>query len=146
MTLATRISLFFLATLAVVLIGFSAALYTMATFYLDRQTNARLDAALQSLTAAAEIENGRLEWEPHNRSIQIDEGRDDATRLSWRVTDEAGRWIDGSPDTRGAAPAWTGSTVASTGRASPTVGNSADGELRVARVTIIAPDSRAEPA
>jgi two-component system OmpR family sensor kinase len=141
MTLATRISLFFLATLAVVLTGFSAALYTMAAVYLDRQTTARLEAALQSLTAAAEIENGRLEWEPHNRSIQIDDGRDDATRLSWRVTDEAGRWIDGSSDTRGATPAWAGPTAASTAGDSPAVGESADGESRLARVMIAAPDS-----
>ena len=146
MTLTTRISLFFLATLAAVLIGFSAALYTMAAVYLDRQTNARLDAALQSLTAAAEIENGRLEWEPHNRSIQIDDGRDDAARLSWRVTDEAGRWIDGSPDTRGPAPAWAGPAVAPAAPASPTVGDSTDGQLRVARVTIAAPFSSAGPA
>lgn len=146
MTLATRISLFFLATLAVVLVGFSAALYSMAAVYLDRQTNARLDAALRSLTAAAEIENGRLEWEPHNRSIQIDDGRDHPARLSWRVTDEAGRWIDGSLDARAAPPVWTGPTAASTASASPTIGDSADGQWRVAHVAIAGSDPNVESA
>jgi signal transduction histidine kinase len=63
-SLTTRLSGFFLAALAVVLLGFSLALYLLARTYLVRQTDARLTATLDALAAAAEIQANGVEWEP----------------------------------------------------------------------------------
>jgi len=138
MTLATRLSAF-------LLVGFSVALYGTAAIYFDRQVTERLEAALRSLAAAAEIENGRLEWEPQNRSIQLD-GRDAAAPVSWRVTDELGSLIDGSSDAHGAGQAWAATPKASLYGDRPVIADSADGEWRVARVRITAAASTATPA
>ena len=53
MTLTARLSAFFLGALAVVLVGFSASLYLLARAYLHREVADRLEAALDTLTAAA---------------------------------------------------------------------------------------------
>jgi hypothetical protein len=55
MTLTTRMSLFSLGMLAGVLFGFSATLYSLARTYLFRQIDNRLEAALDVLSATAEI-------------------------------------------------------------------------------------------
>ena len=67
MKLSTRLSLFFLGSLALVLLGFSAALYLMASGYLHRQVDERLDAILNTLAAAAEVGPRGVEWEPQER-------------------------------------------------------------------------------
>ena len=64
MTLATRLSAFFLAALAIVLIGFSLALYTLADRYLYRQLDGQLAAGLETLVAAVDIESDGLKWHP----------------------------------------------------------------------------------
>src|SRR5262245_16490811 len=57
MTLTFRLSLFFLGALALVMVGFSTALYVMAEHYLyhqaQEQARERVDAALQVLAASA---------------------------------------------------------------------------------------------
>ena len=95
MTLAGRVSLFFLATLAVVLVGFSALLYLLARAHLHRQSEGRLDAALNTLVAAAEVGTDGVEWEPAERSVLLaPAGRGD--RLVWLVSDERGHVVDQS--------------------------------------------------
>jgi heavy metal sensor kinase len=97
MTLTTRLSLFFLAALAVVLLGFSATLYVLARVYLYKQTEDRLDAALNALVAAAEITPEGVEWEPHERVVSL--GPDGASdRVEWTVRDDQGRPLPGSPN------------------------------------------------
>jgi len=61
--------LFFLGTLAVVLVGFSVTLYLLAKFHLHRQADERLESALNTLTAAAEVGPDGVEWESRDRSI-----------------------------------------------------------------------------
>lgn len=96
MTLSTRLSLFFLAALAFVLVGFSTCLYICAHYYLNRQANERLQADLNTLTAAAEIEAHGVEWEPHQRRLAL--GRhEDSDTLRWVITDDQGRFVDCSP-------------------------------------------------
>ena len=56
MSLAARLSVFFLAALALVLAGFSGAFYLIARAYLDRQLEERLGRALDTLVAAVDIE------------------------------------------------------------------------------------------
>jgi heavy metal sensor kinase len=93
MTLATRLSLFFLATLAAVLVGFSVSLYSLAHSYLHRQAEVRLQAALDVLAAAAEVESGGIEWEPHERFLSPGTGE----TIAWAVSDDRGHRLDGSP-------------------------------------------------
>jgi two-component system, OmpR family, sensor kinase len=64
MTLASRVSLFFLASLALVLAGFSTALYLLVHVYLDHQVDQQLGAMLATLSAATEINKDEVEWEP----------------------------------------------------------------------------------
>ena len=71
MTLAARLSAFFLVALAVVLGGFSAALYLLARAHLHRQADERLAAALETLAAAVEFETDGLEWEPQQRRLSV---------------------------------------------------------------------------
>jgi heavy metal sensor kinase len=95
MTLTTRLSLFFLGALAVVLAGFCAALYLLAQAYLYRQVEDRLDAVLNTLIAAAEMDAEGVEWEPHTRRLSLSQDTEDE-QAHWLVTDQNGRWVDGS--------------------------------------------------
>ena len=52
MSLVSRLSGFFLASLAAVLVGFSATLYLLAADHLHRQVDERLESALGNLVAA----------------------------------------------------------------------------------------------
>lgn len=100
MTLTNRLSLFFLAALAAVLVTFSAALYLLADRHLHRQLDERLAASARTIASAAEVEPDGVEWEPHNRPMTLAPGAQ-GDQLRWTVTNEAGHVIDGSaqPDT-----------------------------------------------
>src|ERR1700730_8015604 len=100
MTLTTRLSVFFLAALGVVLVGFSSVLYFSARTYLLRQAEDRLQGALNTLSAAAEFARDGIEWEPQERHMALgpDTGSD---AVLWVVSDSQGRWID---STRASSP------------------------------------------
>ncbi len=98
MTLTTRLSLFFLGALALVLLGFSATLYVLARTYLYRQADDRLEAALNTLVAAADVSAEGVEWEPHERRLSLGDETGDGPVL-WMVTDPQGRRVDGSRGT-----------------------------------------------
>ena len=108
MSLATRISAFFLVALALVLVGFSGTLYFLARTYLVRQLDDRLTLALDTLEASVDIEPGGLEWEPTDRqmTLGVDQG-DDAVR--WAVSDGRGTPVDRSANARAAnfPPGWS---------------------------------------
>lgn len=97
MSLASRLSMSFLAALAIVLIGFSATLDGLAVHHLYRLIDERLDSALTTLTAAAEVGPEGVEWEPDERvlGVGLDAGAD---QLRWVVRDAGGRLIDQSPN------------------------------------------------
>jgi heavy metal sensor kinase len=101
MTLATRLSLFFLGALAAVLAGFSLALYSLAHAHLHRRVDERLQAALDVLAAAAEVERNGIEWDPHARRLNLGTGES----VAWAVIDDHGRPIDGSAGEFPRAPA-----------------------------------------
>jgi two-component system, OmpR family, sensor kinase len=95
MTLVTRLSAFFLAALALVLVGFSASLYLLARAYVGRQVDDRLSAALETLAAATEDDPDGLEWEPDEHHLAL--GRDAAAdQVRWAVHDGGGRVVDRS--------------------------------------------------
>jgi heavy metal sensor kinase len=95
MKLSTRLTLYFLSALALLLLGFSVALYWLAAKYLHHQADDRLEAVINTLVAAAEFSSSRVEWEPHERRLsfgrRVVEGQ-----FLWVVYDDQGRRIDGS--------------------------------------------------
>jgi signal transduction histidine kinase len=95
MTLTGRLNLFFLAALAVVLAGFSATVYGLASAHLYGQADERLESALNTLGAAAEVGRDSVEWEPSERSLRV-APQQVGNQLVWGVTDEAGRPVDRS--------------------------------------------------
>src|SRR5262249_37178589 len=95
MTLTTRLTAFFLATLAVVRLGFSAALCLLARAHLHRQANERLEAALTTLAAAADVEADGVEWDPHERGLRLGEDAA-ADQVRWTVHDGRGALVDRS--------------------------------------------------
>jgi heavy metal sensor kinase len=102
MSLTTRLSAFFLAALALVLLGFSVTLYGLARVYLYRQADERLMAALDTLSAAAEVERDGVEWEPRERHLTL--GQDaEAGQARWMVHDPEGNIVDRSANL-GAGP------------------------------------------
>jgi signal transduction histidine kinase len=93
MSLTNRLSLFFLASLAVILAGFSLALYAIAATHLYRQADQRLEAAMQTLVASTEVFPDRIEWEPLLRRITL--GEDDGVeQVRWTVHAADGRLVD----------------------------------------------------
>lgn len=90
MTLTTRLTTFFLASLAVVLLGFSLTIYGLARHHLHRRADDRLHSALSVLTAAAEVKPAGVEWEPSERRVGF--GTDH--EVAWIVTDPEGRVVD----------------------------------------------------
>ncbi len=95
MRLRTRLSWFFLGALGLVLLGFSTTLYLLASTYLHRQIDERLDAALNTLTAAAESAPDGVEWDPRERNLTFGR-RTIAGPFFWRVGDGRGVRVDGS--------------------------------------------------
>ena len=95
MTLTARLTSFFLGVLAFVLVGFSVGLYCLASNYLHNQAAERLEAALHTLAAAADISTEGVEWEPGSRSLSL--GKDaSADQIRWLVRDRRGREVDRS--------------------------------------------------
>ncbi len=92
MTLTNRLLAFLLLSHAVLLAGFSVAVYAVARAQLFRQLDESTDAALDTLAASAEQEPDGWEWEPHERR----RGRGAADMPAWAVYGESGRRIDGA--------------------------------------------------
>jgi heavy metal sensor kinase len=116
-SLTTRLTAFFLAALAAVLVGFSATLWLLAREYLHRQVDDRLDGALQTLNAAVEFEPAGLEWEPNPgppaarravgesgyRVVALPQGPG-ADQVRWVVRDgRTGAVVDRAPNLEGEA-------------------------------------------
>jgi signal transduction histidine kinase len=95
MRLRARLLLFFQGALALVLAGFSVSLYLLAFRHLHHQVDERLDSALNTLAAAAEVNQAGVEWEPQERSLRFGRRAVEGGFL-WRVSDDAGRRVDGS--------------------------------------------------
>ena len=96
MTLTTRLSLFFLGTLALVLAGVSGGVYFLAHLHLHRQLDERLNSSMQTLVAAAEIRPNEVEWEPSERVLQVGPAGSPEP-VVWRVSDPQQQFVDGSP-------------------------------------------------
>jgi heavy metal sensor kinase len=94
MTLTNRLMLFFLATLAVVLVAFSVALYTLARIQMLHRLTERATFTIDTLCSIAEVEPDGLEWDLKKRQLRLQSKH--GIPPAWGVYDAAGRWIDGS--------------------------------------------------
>lgn len=95
MTLTNRLNWFSLATLALVLAGFSFTIYLLASRHLNAKARDLVESALNTLAAAAEIKSNGVEWEPSERRLIVTRtGAEE--RLAWQVNAEDGRIIGGS--------------------------------------------------
>ncbi len=113
MSLTARVSAFFLTLLALTLVGFSASFYLLARVHLSRQVDERLAAALDALTAAAEVEADGVDWEPDEHLLTL--GREDGPgAIRWEARDGLGRPIDRSPNL-GSGVLWDGDAPAEDG-------------------------------
>lgn len=97
MKLSTRLSLFFLVVLAVVLLGFSATLYVLGRSFLAQQLDEHLEKALDTLEASVDVETDGLEWEPQDRrlTLGVDPGIE---HVRWVIQDGNGVIVDQSPN------------------------------------------------
>lgn len=95
MKLVARVSAFFLASLAVVLVLFSVLLYGLARYYLYERFDRQLDTSLQTLVAAIEVEPDDVKWEPSDHTVTLgtENGVED---VRWVVVDEAALIVDQS--------------------------------------------------
>jgi signal transduction histidine kinase len=95
MSLTGRLTVFYLTALALVLAGFSASLFLLARAYLYRRVGERLRAALDVLTAAAEVGRQGVEWEPQERQLTLGQD-DDSGQVRWTVLDPRGHPVQRS--------------------------------------------------
>jgi len=95
MTLITRVSWFFLIALGGILLGYSGLLYGLSRYYLYREFDQRIHAALNTLVAAVEVESDDVKWEPSDHTVTLgsEHDRDDAR---WIVVNEQGLIVDQS--------------------------------------------------
>jgi heavy metal sensor kinase len=95
MTLLNRVSAFFLAALAIALVGYSLAFYLVARIYLVSQFDDGLHNALRILAASVEVEPDDAKWQPGEFNVEFDQAtlRD----VRWVVSDERGQMVDHSP-------------------------------------------------
>jgi heavy metal sensor kinase len=93
MSLATRLSGFFLGALALVLAGFSVTLYLLAGAHFQRDTDEWMTLGLDSLLRSVSIDSDEVEWRPGARpTIPGEHPQDDPVR--WAVYDDRGRVVD----------------------------------------------------
>jgi signal transduction histidine kinase len=93
MSLATRLSAFFLVALALVLAGFSTTLYLLARSHLQRDLDEHLVDSLNTLTAAAHVSPGMHGWQPGTRPPIAGEYTPE-TPVYWVVYDARGKLLD----------------------------------------------------
>jgi heavy metal sensor kinase len=95
MKLVDRVSAFFLALLAVVLLLFSVVLYGLAHHYLYERFDRQLEGSLHTLVAAIEVEPDDVKWEPSDHTVTLgtENGIED---VRWVVVDEMGKIVDRS--------------------------------------------------
>ena len=95
MSVTNRLSLFFLAALALALAGFSLTLHFLAGAHHRAQVDERLDTSMKALVAAVEVHHRDVKWEPLERRITFGEDAA-ADQPRWALYDLSGRLRDRS--------------------------------------------------
>jgi signal transduction histidine kinase len=94
MTLVNRVSAFFLAALALALVGYSLVFYLLISNYLYRQFDDELHGAIDLLAASVEVEPDDAKWHPSEHGIDLNQPI--LNEVSWIVTNESGQIVDRS--------------------------------------------------
>jgi heavy metal sensor kinase len=93
MSLATRLSGFFLAAVALLLAAVSVTLFLLAGLHLQRDMDERMTMGLDALLQSVSIDSDEVEWTPGARpTIPGEHPGDDPLR--WAVYNDRGRVVD----------------------------------------------------
>ena len=95
MTLVNRVSAFFLAALAVVLVVYSGLFYAIVRGRLVQQFDQELHGALYSLVAAIEVEPEEVKWQPLEHAIALGSGAG-PEEVRWVVVGDGGQIVEQS--------------------------------------------------
>ncbi|UUO07070.1 HAMP domain-containing histidine kinase [Blastopirellula sp. J2-11] len=93
MRLVNRISIFFLAALAICLIGYSATMYVLIRHHLYHEFDDHLRNSLHVLSAAIEVESDAVKWQPSEHTIHLG---DDQDEVRWLIVEEPSGVVDAS--------------------------------------------------
>jgi heavy metal sensor kinase len=140
MKLVTRVSAFFLAALAVALIGYSAVIYYLISNYLYRQFDADLHGALDLLAASVEVEQDDAKWQPGEHGIDLSQPV--FNEVSWIVASETGQMVDRSPHVDRKDPKFQAILEYSRQQHSPTTTAKEIGDWRILQRELSAPDPK----
>ena len=92
MTLVTRLSLFFLTALALVLVGMSASIYAIVRSHLLHEVSERFDDTFETLTQVAKFGTDGVQLDPTDR--RLDFGHDPAgDTAAWQVVESNGHLV-----------------------------------------------------
>ena len=95
MTLVNRVSAFFLAALAIVLVVYSGVFYVFVRGRLVQQFDQELHGALYSLVAAIEVEPEEVKWQPLEHAIALGSGAG-PEEVRWVVVGDGGQIVEQS--------------------------------------------------
>ena len=138
MKLVNRVSVFFLAALAIVLAIYSCAFYAIVRARLAQQFEQDLRGALNSLVAAVEVEPEEVKWQPREHTIALGTARG-PDEVQWVVIGDGSRLVEKS---RNASPGLTRRAMAiASGASGGTEGDglSVDRDLRILHQRLFAP-------
>jgi signal transduction histidine kinase len=93
MSLANRLSGFFLAALAVALGGFSVTLFLLSRAHFQRDFDERLMDVMDVVTASVDVDPGRVDWMPGARPLVKSPRIQDAP-VRWAVSNGRGEVVD----------------------------------------------------
>ena len=95
MTLVNRVSAFFLAALAIVLVVYSGVFYAFVRARLMQQFDQELHGALYSLVAAIEVEPEEVKWQPLEHAVALGSGAG-PEEVRWVVVGDGGQIVEQS--------------------------------------------------
>lgn len=95
MTLVNRVSAFFLAALALVLVIYSGVFYAFVRGRVVQQFDQELHGALYSLVAAIEVEPEEVKWQPLEHAIALGSGSG-PEEVRWVVIGDGGQIVEQS--------------------------------------------------
>lgn len=138
MKLVNRVSVFFLAALAVVLVVYSGFFYVFVRTRLVQQFEHELQSALNSLVAAVEVEPEEVKWQPLEHTIALGavQGPDE---VQWAVIGDSSRVVENS---RNATPEIIAQAMAIASRASRSADSGqlvANGDWHILHQRLFAP-------
>ncbi|WP_428308330.1 ATP-binding protein [Lacipirellula sp.] len=140
MTLVNRVSAFFLAALAIVLVVYSGLFYAFVRGRLVQQFDQELHGALYSLVAAIEVEPEEVKWQPLEHAIALGSG-DGPEEVRWVVIGDGAQIVEHSRNSTPEIIAEAKRIVAETHEGNQTYGElTAPGEWSILYRRLIAPD------